>query len=219
MPRNSRSRGSKALGGCLLVVAVLLVVIVAAGWWFVGRPLVQFTGSVNQITEIQSMSQQLTNRSTYSPPASGELEAAQVDRYMNVLADIRNEMQTHLTALEERYEQFGTEQPTLMDIPRLAGAYADFIGLIGQARQAQVNALNQHGFSEAEYSWTRREVLRAAGMQGYGYDLNTYLGALGGAGNLQGSGDNAPAPAENVELVREYGSQLNELGVIAILGL
>lgn len=218
MPRKS-GRGNRALGGCLITVAILLLIIVAAGWWFVGRPLAKFSGSVQQIAEIQSMDRQLTNRSAFTAPANNELDASQVDRYMSVLGDIRTEMQAHLTVLEERYEQFGTEQPTLMDIPRLAGAYSDFIGLIAQARQAQINALNAHNFSAEEYGWTRREVLRAAGIQGAGYDLNTYLGALGGAGSLEGSRDSTPPPAGNVELVREYGSELNELGVIAILGL
>jgi len=214
-----RRRGSKALGGCLIVVAILLLGVAAAGWWFIGRPLVQFTSSLGQIDDIQAMSLQLNDRTSYAPPADGALQPQQLDRYLLVLGDIREEMQAHLQVLEQRYEQFGTEQPGLLDIPRLAGAYADFIGLIGQARQAQINALNRHGFSESEYGWTRREVLRAAGMQGATYDLNAYLTALGGSGDLQSQLDRQAPPQGNVELVRERQAELGELGFLALLGL
>ena len=119
--------------------------------------------------------------------------------------------------LEQRYEQFGTEQPGLLDT-RLAGACADFIGLIGGARQAQINALNRHGFGK-RVRLTRREVLRAAGMQGATYDLNAYLTALGGSGDLQSQLDRQAPPQGNVELVRERQAELGEVGFLALLGL
>ncbi len=218
---NSKPRsGNKFVGGCLIAVAIIVILLAGAGWWFVGRPISQVASSAQELARIGSMDVQLNNRSTFTPPANGELQPEQVERYLAVLETIRADLQNRFAALEQRYEQVGTERPSLMDIPRLAGAYADFIGLLGQARSAQIEALNANGFSESEYSWTRREVLRAAGLQGADYDIGNFLTALGGQDNVaQRQVAAEPVPEVNRELVRQVQPQLGELGVLAILGL
>lgn len=213
------SRGNRFVGGCLITLAVVLVILAVLAWWFVGRPLGQVTNSARELARIGAMDVQLTNRAAFTPPPGGELEERQVERYLAVLESIRDDLQSGFASLETRYEQIGTERPQLMDIPRLAGAYAEFIGLIGLARESQIRALNEQGFSEGEYTWTRRQVLRAAGLQGSEYDIGNFLTALGGQNSLT-SNPTAPgdAPQANLELVQSLQPRLGELGVLAVLG-
>ncbi len=220
MVKNKSGSRNRFIGGCLIAVAVLVVLLAGAAWWFVGRPISQVARSAQELSRIGSMDVQLDNRSQFAAPADGLLAEEQVTRYMAVLESIRLDMEARFRQLEQRYEQVGTERPTLMDIPRMAGAYADFIGLLGDARRAQIDALNEQGFSQSEYAWTRREVLRAAGLQGADYDIGNFLTALGGDGDTQlTSTAEWSVPEENRELVGRWQPQLNELGVLAILGL
>ena len=216
---NKSGSGSKVLAGCLIAVAVVVVLLAGAAWWFVGRPISQVAKSAQELTRIGALDEQVVNRSSFTPPAGGVLDEQQLQRYVGVLESIRGSMEARFRELEERYEQVGTERPGLMDIPRMAGAYADFIGLLGDARSAQVAAINEYGFSLEEYSWTRRSVLQAAGLNGADYDIGNFLTALGGEGDLDRAGAAVQVPEANRELVGQFREQLGELSVLAVLGL
>ena len=215
-----RSGGGRWLFGCLGVILVLLIALGAAGWWFVLRPFQQMAAVVQEVATIQQLDQRVTNTESYTPPDGGELSEAQVTRYVSVLRSVRDDLDVRLAQLEARYGDIGGRQPELMDVPRLASAYVDLFRLLVQAKEAQVAALNAEGFSLAEYRWVRSQVLIAAGLQGAGYDLSSFVQAL-----ADGQDPTAPppapaaAPAANRALVEAYVDELDDVAILALLGL
>jgi len=81
-----------------------------------------------------------TKKETPPPPPTKEQE---------LLAEIREKTQNN-----QRELTFAEFTSVLSD---LSGIYMD-------ARRAQVDALNVHKFSDAEYTWVRNRVYEAAGM-------------------------------------------------------
>ncbi len=207
--------------GCMAVFVILLLIGAGLVWWFVARPFQQVVQAAQQTASIQQLDAQVTNSSQFIVPEGGLLTEDSVVRYVAVLETIRDDTTGRLAVLEERYEAFGGERPTTFTaIMQLAGAYRDFFNLLAETKRSQVNALNQHGFSVAEYEWTRREVLKAAGMGAASIgDLNTFLSSVTGDGGASRQIDNSPVPPENIELVQPYMPQLGELSALAVFGL
>ncbi len=216
-----RRSGGRWLFGCLGVVMLLLIVGGVAGWWFVLRPFQQMAAAVQEVATIQQLDQRVTNVDPYTPPEDGELSEAQLERYLAVLRGVRDDLDVRLGELQRRYEDIGGQQPQLTDVPRLAGAYADLMRLMVRAKEAQVAALNEQGFSLDEYRWVRSEVLTAAGLQGAGYDISSFVQALADGQDPTTAPPPAPAaaPAANRELVERHIDDLEEMGFLVLLGL
>ena len=216
-----RRGGGRWLFGCLGVVMLLLIVGGIAGWWFVLRPFQQMAAAVQEVATIQQLDQRITNVDPYTPPEDGELSEAQLERYVAVLRSVRDDLDVRLGELEQRYEDVGGRQPQLTDVPRLAGAYADLMRLMVRAKEAQVAALNEQGFSLDEYRWVRSEVLTAAGLQGADYDISSFVQAL--ADGRDPTTAPAPVPAAalaaNRALVERHVDDLQELAFLALVGL
>ncbi len=221
LPLRPNKPKNRFVVGCMAVLAILLLIGAALAWWFVARPFQQVVQAAQQTVTIQQLDSEVTNRSPFVVPEGGLLTEDSVVRYVAVLETIRDDTTGRLAVLEERYEAFGGERPTTFTaIMQLAGAYRDFFNLLAETKRSQVNALNQHGFSVDEYEWTRREVLKAAGMGAAGIgNLNTFLSSVTGDGGAPRQIDMSPAPAENIELVSPYMPQLGELGALAVFGL
>lgn len=217
MTATPQKRRSGCLPGCLIGVLVVVLAGVGIGWWFLGKPVMAFTKAIRDITRIEELDTRVSNRASYDPPASGELTETQVASYLNVLKGIRSDMENRLETLAEKYEELGGEQPQLLDIPRFAEAYADVIGLLGEARESQVNALNAEQLSLGEYRWIRGQVLAASGLTGEAADFAGILGSLGGSSSTAGTPSATPNDA-NRELLRAYGEDLKEYGALTMLG-
>ena len=56
------------------------------------------------------------------------------------------------------------EKATALDVPALVSAYRDLAVGYVEAKQVQVDALNEAGFSLAEYRWVRSQAYAALGM-------------------------------------------------------
>jgi hypothetical protein len=89
------------------------------------------------------------------------------------------------------------------------------------ARKSQVNALNIHKFSDAEYSWVRNQIHAAAGMELAGaVDLAAMAsGQSSGAAEALKDLPTIDVPEANRELVRPHLSKLKEWAPLAALGL
>ncbi len=220
-PQSPPSRGGgRWVFGCLGVVLVVLLAVGVAAWWFLLRPLQQMAAVVEEVATIQELDQRVTNRAPFAAPDDGALSEAQVERYVAVLATVRGDLDRNLQTLQQRYEDLDGRAPELMDIPRLAGAYLDLFRLLVQAKESQVEALNAHGFSVAEYQWVRMQVLSAIGLQGAGYDIGSFAQALtDGRDPTAAPTPAAPVPAENRALVEAYAEDLDEVAFLALLGL
>jgi hypothetical protein len=216
----NRSRGCAPwLVGCGVALLIVVVVGSAAAWWFIGRPVQQIARAAQEVGRIQTLDARVSDRSAYQPPADGELSEAQVRRYVAVLRRIEGDLEAEVLILEARYAEIDGRRPTWTDIPRLAGAYADFLRLLVRAKEAQVEALNAERFSLEQYAWVRREVLRAAGLPGVGYDVSAFVDAVTAEGALAPAAEPAPVPARNAALVEAVREELEEVAFLALLGL
>lgn len=205
--------------GCGALVLIVLVAGGAALWWFVARPIAQIATAAQDVARIQEIDARVVDRDPYAPPADGALADAQVERYLAVLQRVRGDLEGSYRTLEARYAEIDGRRPELADVPRLAGAYADFLGLLVAAKESQVAALNAEGFSLAEYAWVRSEVLRAAGLPGSTYDLSTFVRAVTSDGSMAGPGTAVHVPEANRALVERIAPELGEVAFLALLGL
>jgi hypothetical protein len=205
--------------GCGAVVLVLLVLGAAATWYFVGRPLQQVYAAVRDAERIESLDARIADRSSFVPPADGVLSEAQVERYVAVLERTATGLTARLEDLQVRFEELDGREFVWTDVWRLADAYREFLTLLTESKEAQVAALNAEGFSQGEYVWVRREVLRAAGLPGAAADVGSVVGSLIGQGDAPGSMPDAVVPPANVERVERWRARLDEVGFLAVLGL
>lgn len=206
--------------GCLGVVLVLVLAVGGAAWWYVVRPLQQMASVIEQVATIERLDERVADRSPYVPPEDGELAEAQLERYVAVLESVRADLDQNLSQLQERYDDLDGRAPELTDIPRLAGAYLDLFRMLVAAKEAQVEALNAHGFSLQEYQWVRTQVLGSLGIAGAGYDLASFAQAFtDGRDPTAAAPAPASVPAANRELVERFTERLDEVAVLALFGL
>lgn len=199
--------------GCLVIFVLLLAGGGVAAWVY-GRPYVETVLAVRDLGRIQDLESRVRNTSRFEAPATGILEADQVQRYLSAADTVLQRLEGQLDLLRVRYEQL--EDADGLSASQLAGAWSDIIRLVVKAKEAQVEALNATGFSLAEYGWVREQVIRAAGLPAY----QVNLAALGSDSAEPAVWVNdAPVPDENTELVRPHVQQLEKLLPLAAFGL
>ena len=200
--------------GCLGFVVIAMLVGGFLTYRFVVRPVQNAVQSVERLGEIGELNERISNRSSFTIPTSGVLSEAQVERFLNVQASIREKMAGEFNALEEKYQDLESQDININNIRQVFSSYTDLFGLIRKAKEAQVEALNDHGFSLEEYSWVKQEALRAAGVVYSQFNLSEL------------TGENRPElpvtdtiPQENVDLLEPYRDQVEEFIGLAFFGL
>jgi hypothetical protein len=161
----------KLLGGCL---ALVLIAVVALGLalfygYQAARPMIDNArGMLEQGREIAALSDRVTNKSDYVPPATGELSDAQVQRFLAVHGQVRqtlgprwSDLQTRATAVENKAREGGRD----LSFSEVGSMLSDFGGLLRDARRAHVDALNAEQFSASEYNWVKLRAYEAAGLE------------------------------------------------------
>jgi hypothetical protein len=219
----------KVLGGCL---ALVLIGVVALGLalfygYRAARPMIDNArGMLEQGREMAALSDRVTNKSDYVPPATGELSDAQVRRLLAVHTHVRqalgprwSELQTRATAVESKARQGGGD----LSFTEIGAMLSEFGGLLREARRAHVDALNAEAFSNREYTWVRLRVFEAAGLEvARGIDWSS-LEDLIKKGSEQ-SGVPVPpvslpdVPEKNRELVKAHIAELKEWMPLALFG-
>jgi hypothetical protein len=102
-------------------------------------------------------------------------------------------------------------------------ALGDLAGIVAEAKRIQVDALNQLGFSVAEYQWVRDQAYRAAGAAFTELDLKAlWDAAQKGDFNVEppkpqsGAGE---VPEKNKALVKPYLDKIQQWIALAWMGL
>ncbi len=204
--------------GCGATLAILLLLGGGAAWWFVGRPLVQVYGAIQDVQNIERLDDRVRNRAAFTPPADGVLSEAQVLRFLDVQQGMGTAVSGRLEQLQARFAQLEGREFAWSDALGLAGAYTDFFRLLADTKESQVAALDAADFSVAEYAWVRREVLRAAGTEGSA-DLGAFVDAFTGGEGAAPRLATEPAPQANRDLVERYRERLDETLFLAVIGL
>jgi hypothetical protein len=182
------------------------------------------------LSRIGELEKDIQNRTPYTAPANDELTPAQVDRFVNVQEQVRKSLGARFDQIEQKYQHLkanatGPEKPAQPTFMEAMAALGDVMNVFVEARRFQVEALNQQQFSQAEYSWVRDRVYRAAGVEfTRAVDLQKIAEAL-----RQNTGINSielpetktigDAPARNLELVKPHMDKVKEWIPLAFFGL
>jgi hypothetical protein len=229
----------KILAGCVIVLAIALVSFGVAGFYAFrwARPMIESTASyLDRAREMSRLADRITNKSPYVPPVNGQLIATQVERFVAVQTRVRDELGERWSAIETKsaeIRQKATEGADNTDtrirgrdltLAELTSVFSDLAGIYTEARRAQVNALNIHKFSDAEYTWVRRRVYEAAGVEiAGGIDLSKFEElAREGAMKSNVTLPDLPkpkVPEANLKLVKPHLAKIKEWVPMAFLGL
>jgi hypothetical protein len=219
----------KLLIGCLVII-VIGVVALAAGGYFLYRaasPMVQSARDyVESMSEMGKLEKDIKNTAGFTAPESGELTDTQMQRFARVQDSVRGALGQRFDEIEAKYKHFkgnsdGRNEPSITEA---VSALGDIATVFVQARKFQVNALNQEGFSQAEYSWVRDRVFQAAGMEVTNMiDLKKIEEAVRkGTGGSSIGAPRVPSlkvPEKNRALVKPYLEKMDQWIPLAFFGL
>jgi len=220
----------KILVGCLVVLVIALIGFSVAGFYAFrwARPMIESTANyLERARELSRLSDRITNKSPYVPPENGQLTAAQVERFVAVQTRVRDELGDRWSDIEtksaEIREKTKGDQRDLT-FAEFTSVFSDLAGIYTEARRAQVNALNVQRFSDGEYTWVRRRVYEAAGMEiAGGIDMSKIEDlAREGAMKSNVTLPDLPkpnVPEANITLVKPHLAKIKEWVPMAFLGL
>lgn len=216
--------GKKIALGCL---GIFLIVVIGGGYFGYTMLVKPVMGSVNQLQEIHEKNTQISNQASYTPPQDRELNANQVDRFVNVQKNIRLGLEDRFAEFQEKYEEldkeFENRDPSIREI---MGVWGDLVQLYGDAKQIQVNALNNENFSLEEYRYVQQSFYQALGVELFSYNIDAIAKAASEGDfnmdfeeyeNLQQEMDRVPE--RNRELVAPYTENIDEWITFAWWGL
>jgi hypothetical protein len=223
----------KIVLGCGLVMLVLAVVGGAGAYYFVYRPAKAFVTSMAQIGEVAELDKQVTNRHAFTAPEDGTLTPAQVQRFAAVQEAIHGRLGARAREFETKYKALGEGQEP-KSISEAVGAFRDLLGIIAEAKRAQVDGLNAQRFSVDEYDWVKRRFYEASGVALVGVDFKEFatqvqqgdFSALQKLGQSGESGTPASAdtagvsvPVANRTLVAPYKQKMDTWAIYGVFGL
>jgi hypothetical protein len=214
--------------GCL-VILLFGAIVIGVGSYFLYRaasPLIQDARNyLEGMSQLDDLERQITNKSPHTPPASGELTEAQVQRFVRVQQHVRTQLGQRFKEIEQKYEYLrSASDQNNVAFTELLSSLRDIAGVYVDARRYQVDALNKETFSQAEYSWVRNRVFEAAGMEiGSQIDISRLEEAIRTGTGFEDIGtDKLPkpdVPARNRELVKPYTGQMDEWLPLVFFGL
>lgn len=221
----------KLFVGCLVVALLAGVALAVGGYfaWRLAQPYVEQAGGyvegLRRLGDLAELDRKLERTEAYTPVATGELDQAQVERFVRVQERVRGALGTRFTELQQKYQQLEREFGAGRRTPSFAEgaqALAELSGLFVEARRAQVDALNAEGFSQGEYEWVRARVYQAGGLEVTGFSLQDLqrLARQGADAGVTLPEVTLPeVPARNRELVRPHVPRLKEWAAMAFFGL
>lgn len=217
--------GKKIALGCLIVGLVILIGGGLLTYNYVYKPVM---GSVSSLQEIHEINEQVDDQSNYQPPADNELNENQVERFVAVQKQIQQGVEGRLAEFEQEYEELDQElqnrEPTITEI---MNAWGDIVELYSDAKQIQVEALNEHDFSLQEYRFVQQSFYSALGMELFSYNIDE-IAAAASEGNFnmnledyekQQAEMEQQVPQVNRELVSQYADSAENWMVFSWWGL
>lgn len=218
----------KLLSGCLVtgIVALVALTIGAVVLYRSAGPVWDSARAYwSRLSDFGAIDQKISNKAPYTPVASGELTEAQVQRFARVQESVRGALGQRMRQIDEKYRALtagdAAQTPSLT---QFAGALGELSTIFVDARQFQVNALNANGFSRAEYSWVRKQVFEAAGIEALSaVDLAQVEQAIKNRTGIDAirmpEVPESSVPARNRALVKPYLGEVDEWIPLAFFGM
>jgi len=219
----------KILGGCLIIVVIALIGLGVASFYAYrfAKPMIESAGDyLDKARQVSVLADGVTNKAPYEPPATGELTQTQVERFVAVQGRVRDELgdrwsEIEAKAAEIKQKTAGNQQ---LSFSELTAVFKDIANIYVEARRVQVNALNIHKFSDAEYTWVRRRVYQAAGVEmASGIDMSAIENLARDA--TERTNTRLPdlplpeVPEANAKLVKPHAAKVKDWIPMAVLGL
>ena len=191
----------KLVIGCGLALVLFAIAGSVGIYYFVYRPAQAFLASVSQIGELAELDAKVTNTQAFTAPADDTLSEAQVRRFVAVQEGLHARMGTRATELQAKYKAIDERQDSSVAITEVVGAYRDLLGIISEAKVAQIEALNAQSFSLDEYTWVKTRFYEAAGVSVTGIDFREVASKVkdGNIGALQEMVTNASEAASGAQ--------------------
>lgn len=164
--------GKKIALGCLGVGLLLLIGGGLLTYNYIYKPVM---GSVSSLQEIHETNTQIDNTSTYETPADNELTENQVERFVAVQKQIQTGIEGRLEEFQQKYEELDQELQSENREPgigEIMNAWGDIVDLYSDAKQIQVEALNDYDFSLQEYRYVQQSFYSALGMELFSYNID-----------------------------------------------
>ncbi|MCC5905444.1 MAG: hypothetical protein JJU13_04515 [Balneolaceae bacterium] len=216
--------GKKIALGCLGVFAVVVIGGGFFAYQYVAKPMM---GSISALENIHEKNTQISNQSSYTPPANRELEEAQVERFVNVQREIREGLENVLAEFQDKYEDLGEEwEERDPSIREMMNVWGDLVGMYSGAKQVQVDALNNANFSLEEYRYVQQSFYQALGVELFSYNIDQIAKAAS-EGNFDFDMEQFEetqrqmdeVPQRNRDLVAPYADSAEDWVVFAWWGL
>ena len=175
-----------------------------------------------QFQQIAALDKNVTNQSPFTPPATGELSEEHVVRFAVVQERMHNSLGKRIDEMTARQNEFQRRQESERrdaSPGEVVAVVRDMMGLILEAKNAQVEALNQARFSLDEYYWVRERVYAAAGMTITELSLRNLPEAMREGNLTQQVRNSDPVPPRNAQLVAPYLPKMKEWAPLAFFGL
>ena len=220
----------KVLTGCLIVLVIAFIGFGVAGYYAFrwAQPMIQSTGDyLERARQMARLGDRVQNRVPYVPPASGELSATQVDRFVAVQTRVRDELGQRWAEIETKSAQLREKTQNNqreLTFAEFTSVLSDISNIYIEARRAQVDALNVQKFSDAEYTWVRNRVYEATGMEvASGIDMSKIEALARNSAmktNVTLPDIKKPdVPEANIKLIRPHLEKLKAWIPLAALGL
>ena len=207
-------------------VLVLLVIIAAAGAaYYIYRQVAPTVAQFAELSKLPDIEKGIRNRARFEPPASAEVTESQIQKLVQVQAEVRKRLGTQVAAMEAKYKTLLEKKDAdVVDGPALLRAYGDLAVTWMEAKRAQVDALNAAGLSLEEYRWIREQAYRALGMPFMDLDLvkladEARRGVPAEVQNSLRGALEATGPDSNRTLVAKFKKMLEENVALAAFGL
>jgi hypothetical protein len=207
-------------------IALLLCVIALGGVLTYGYyKLRPYAESVRQFAQIGELDKRVANKTPFMAPANGELTDDGMRRFVAVQESMVAKLGKRVQELNEKANELNRRQ---QEEHRQASAsealtfVTDMMGLLLQAKTAQVEALNASHFSLEEYDWVRRHVYAAAGMSITQFDVDKLKDAMKNGGvnvDIPKEATSEDVPPRNKQLVQPYLPKLKDWAPLAAFGL
>jgi hypothetical protein len=220
----------KLLAGCLVVLViagVALAVAIYFGYRAVSPMIDNATTVLQQAKDAAAQSDRIENRTTYTPPADGELTEAQIRRFLAVHERTRTTLGptwADLQAQADRIEQQAAQDARELSFTEIVSMVRALGTIIVDARRAHVDALNAEQFSASEYTWVKLRAYEAAGLEVVeGIDWSDIQEAVKeGAARVGVPEPTVPkpdVPERNRELVKPHIDALKAWLPLTVLGM
>ncbi|NBC01871.1 MAG: hypothetical protein GVY15_13555 [Bacteroidetes bacterium] len=208
---------------------VLLILVGVLGWLGYSYVFQPYAAPFVEVTSTWSaLNEDVENQTAFEPPPDRVLTDDQIARYQQVQEELRTEVRgvwrETWGALRSAAQQVqaGEAQFNSAELAAVARQARD--GLV-QMKQAQVRALNRHGFSVEEYAWVQREMYRSVGLSLPEGGIADVLRRLTGGRTqdlteeMSAGVDPNVVPSTNRERLQRHADWLKEHADLAFLGL